>query len=85
MGGDKIGIGLEQTLWRGVKMASGRAILLVIYTGKETKLSLNSKDSGNKFGLLDEELNFFSKILFLILLLLSITLVVLRGSYGSPF
>ena len=53
VGGDKIGVGLEQTLWRGVKMASGRAILLVIYTGKQTKLSLNSKDSGNKFGILD--------------------------------
>ena len=85
LGGDKIGIGLEQTLWRGVKMASGRAILLVIYTGKETKLSMNSKDSGNKFGILDQQLNFFSKILFFILLLLSITLVVLRGSYGTPY
>ena len=34
IGGDKVGVGLEQTLWRGVKVASGRAILLVVYTGK---------------------------------------------------
>jgi magnesium-transporting ATPase (P-type) len=41
--GEVIGLGLEQTLWRGVKIASGKGLLLVIYTGKETKLSLNSK------------------------------------------
>jgi len=41
--GEVVGLGLEQTLWRGVKIASGKGLLLVIYTGKETKLSLNSK------------------------------------------
>ena len=46
-------------------------------------MSLNSKASGNKFGILDEELNFFSKVLFIILLFLSSTLVILRGSYGN--
>ena len=30
--GDKIGVGLEQTLWRGVKLAAGKVVLLVIYT-----------------------------------------------------
>jgi magnesium-transporting ATPase (P-type) len=54
VGGVKVGAGLEQTLWRGVKVAAGKPILLVIYTGKETKLSLNSKSSGNKFGILDQ-------------------------------
>jgi hypothetical protein len=32
--GDKIGVGLEQTLWRGVKLAAGKVVLLVIYTGR---------------------------------------------------
>lgn len=45
---------LEQTLWRGVKIASGRGIIVVVYVGRETKLSLNSKQAGNKFGLLDQ-------------------------------
>ena len=54
VGKAKVGVGLEQTIWRGVKVASGKAMLLVIYTGKETKLSLNSKNSGNKFGILDQ-------------------------------
>jgi magnesium-transporting ATPase (P-type) len=52
--GERVGLGLEQTLWRGVKVASGRGLVMVLYTGKETKLSLNSKESGNKFGKLDE-------------------------------
>jgi hypothetical protein len=34
VGKAKVGVGIEQTLWRGVKVASGKAILLVIYTGK---------------------------------------------------
>lgn len=40
---ESAGIALEQTLWRGVKVASGRGIIIVVYVGKETKLSLNSK------------------------------------------
>lgn len=83
VGDAKIGVGLEQTLWRGVKVASGRALLLVIFTGRETKLSLNSKSSNSKFGLLDSELNYYSKILFIIMISLSLILVLLRGSYGS--
>lgn len=40
---ESVGMALEQTLWRGVKVASGRGIIVVVYVGKETKLSLNSK------------------------------------------
>lgn len=32
--GEAVGLGLEQTLWRGVKIASGKGLVLVIYTGK---------------------------------------------------
>jgi magnesium-transporting ATPase (P-type) len=49
-GEETIGIGLEQTLWRGVKVASGRGLVMVAYVGAETKLSLNSKEAGDKFG-----------------------------------
>jgi phospholipid-translocating ATPase len=66
-----------------VKVASGRGLAVVLYVGHETKLSLNSKESGNKFGQLDAELNFLSKILFIILLSVSIVMVILRGSYGT--
>ena len=40
-----MGLGLENTAWRGVKVATGRALLMVIYTGKNTKLSLNMRKS----------------------------------------
>lgn len=30
---ETIGIGLEQTLWRGVKVASGRGLVMVVYVG----------------------------------------------------
>lgn len=30
----KFGIGLENTIWRGVKIATGKALVMVIYTGK---------------------------------------------------
>lgn len=51
---EPFGVGLENTIWRGVKVATGKALVMVIYTGKQTKLSLNMKDSGTKFGKLDE-------------------------------
>jgi phospholipid-translocating ATPase len=57
---------------------------VIAYVGHETKLSLNSKESGNKFGEFDRELNLISKILFTILLALSAIMVILRGSYGTP-
>ena len=34
LGGVKIGLGLEQTLWRGVRVASGSIVVLVVYTGR---------------------------------------------------
>lgn len=40
---ESVGIGLEQTLWRGVKVASGSGLAVVLYIGPDTKLSLNSK------------------------------------------
>lgn len=39
------GLGLENTVWRGVKVASGKAKLIIIYTGKNTKLTLNMKQA----------------------------------------
>lgn len=48
------GLNLENTVWRGVKIATGKALLMIIYTGKNTKLSLNMKNAGVKFGKLDE-------------------------------
>ena len=78
-----MGLGLENTAWRGVKIASGKSLLMVIYTGKDTKLSLNMKNSSTKFGKLDMELNFYSKILFMLMVNLASTLLMLRGFTGT--
>ena len=43
IGNEIYGLGLENTAWRGVKIASGKALLMVLYTGKNTKLTLNMK------------------------------------------
>lgn len=47
------GLNLENTIWRGVKIATGKALLMVMYTGKDTKLTLNMRNAGTKFGRLD--------------------------------
>lgn len=39
------GLGLENTIWRGVKVATGKALVMVMYTGKQSKLSLNMRES----------------------------------------
>lgn len=57
--------------------------IIGLIQGKQTKLSLNSKEAVCKFGKLDEELNYFSKLLFLLMVTLSLMLILLRGSYGE--
>ena len=44
---------MENTVWRGVKVATGKALLMVIYTGKDTKLTLKMKNAETKFGKVD--------------------------------
>jgi phospholipid-translocating ATPase len=51
--GEVFGLNLENTIWRGVKIATGKALVLVIYTGRDTKLTLNMKNAETKFGKLD--------------------------------
>ncbi len=31
---ESVGLGLEQTIWRGVKIASGKGLILVVYVGQ---------------------------------------------------
>ena len=52
-------------------MASEKAIGIVIYTGKETRVQMNSSAPKIKFGILDFELNYLNKLLFGIMVILS--------------
>jgi len=60
-------------------LASGTAIGLVVYTGKETRSVMNNTPPESKVGLLDLEVNNLTKILFLFVLVLSAVMIVMKG------
>ena len=78
---------LENTLWCNTVLASGKILALVLYTGKilnyfigkDTRMSMNSREARTKMGRLDNELNFLSKLLFAMMVILSLILVLLGG------
>ncbi|KAI5953547.1 NEO1 [Candida jiufengensis] len=70
---------VDQTLWANTVLASGGAIGMVIYTGVETRQSMNTTKSGVKTGLLEIEINSLSKILCAVVLALSVVLVLAHG------
>lgn len=74
---------LENTLWANTVVASGRAVCVVVYNGKETRSMLNTSSPQSKVGKLDSEVNRISKMLFLLLFALSALLTGLRGFTGQ--
>lgn len=79
----KESITLENTLWANTVVASGRAICVVVYVGKETRCMLNASAPRTKVGKLELEINRISKMLFSLLFSLSATLTILRGLAGQ--
>lgn len=75
-------LSLENTLWANTVIASGSAIVLVLYVGEETRSALNASKPKSKVGKLDWELNRISKMLFFFLGLMSFVLLVLKGFHG---
>lgn len=53
---------LENTIWHNTILASGKVIAIVIYTGKDTRASMNQNASRTKVGILDNEVNYFAKV-----------------------
>lgn len=41
------------------------------------------KNAGTKFGKIDQELNFFSKLLFTLMVILSFVLIMMKGFAGT--
>ena len=56
---------VENTLWMNTVIASGTAIALVIYTGRDTRAVMNTSFPNTKVGLLDLEINRISKVIML--------------------
>jgi len=75
-------LGIENTVWCGAVIASGTATGLVIYTGQECRAAMNNSQPRSKIGLIDEELNSITKVLFLATVALSVIMVVLKGFDG---
>ncbi len=53
---------LEHSLWADTVLATGHAVAVVLYTGKETRAVLNASVAQQKAGALDLQLNTFSKV-----------------------
>lgn len=56
---------------------------MIIYTGKDTRISMNSREARSKIGKLDLELNMITKLLFGFALMISITIVAVEGFHGK--
>lgn len=80
----KESLSLENTLWANTVLAStGHAIAMVVYTGKETRGGMNSKEPDNKIGKLDLEINYLSKFLCIFMIAMAFVIVALDGlHYG---
>lgn len=76
-------LNVENTLWMNTVLAGGHALGVVIYTGKDTRAVMNTSAPKTKTGLIDQELNTLSKLLCIVVVALSISLVALKGFHGN--
>ncbi|ELP90095.1 cation-transporting ATPase, putative [Entamoeba invadens IP1] len=75
-GYDTIPVSIDNTAWANTILVSEEIVGIVIYTGKETRSSMNRNDQRNvKVGRVDMALNRVSKVLFCIMLALSLLMV----------
>lgn len=75
-------IGIENTVWAGTVVASGRLLGVVVYTGTDTRAVMNSAAPRSKVGLLDLQINNLTKLLFVAVLGLTIVMMCLKGFSG---
>ena len=74
---------LEHTLWANTSITSGMVYGLVIYTGKDTRMSMNIQKPRSKVGKLDMELNNITKFLFGFTFVFALVIVALNGFYSK--
>lgn len=72
----------ENVLWANTVVASGLATGIIIYTGIETRSAMNTSLPQTKVGLIDIEINKFSKILAALTLVLSLLMVAMNKFRG---
>ncbi|KAI3378134.1 hypothetical protein SNEBB_007079 [Seison nebaliae] len=74
---------IDNTVWSGTVVANCSIIAVIIYTGKETRVELNSNQPRNKVAKIDKLINFLTKILFMAVIILALILIFLRGFFGK--
>lgn len=76
---------VDNTAWANTILASNSVTLAaIVYTGSETRQALSTTQSRPKTGLLEHEINALTKILCILTLCLSLTLVALEGFESTP-
>lgn len=59
-------------------LSTGTVLGLVLYCGKESRMEMNSRDPRTKLGSVDYQISFLSKLLFVVLIFISGSIMVLR-------
>ncbi|KAG5336793.1 ATP9B ATPase, partial [Acromyrmex heyeri] len=75
-------LGVDNTLWANTAVASGSALGIVVYTGQETRSLMNHSEIRSKVGLLDQEINQLTKVLFCAVIGLALVMMCLKGFSG---
>lgn len=77
--GTEFPLSLDQTLWANTVVATGAVLGIVVYTGPETRLRMNTSNPGVKTGILELEINRVAKVLCVTVFVLSVVLVAANG------
>lgn len=78
-------LSLENTLWMNTVLASGRALCCVIYTGTDTRATMNTLRPKIKIGLIDRELNVYAFFLCALSVCAAIAFTIMRGASFRGF
>jgi phospholipid-translocating ATPase len=81
---DEEGLSLANTIWANTVLASSGFVLgIVLHTGQETRMAMNTSQPRIKIGKLDLEVNWLSKVLFAMMCLISFGIVALDVFAGD--
>uniref|UniRef100_A0A131YPH1 Phospholipid-transporting ATPase n=1 Tax=Rhipicephalus appendiculatus TaxID=34631 RepID=A0A131YPH1_RHIAP len=75
-------LNIENTLWANTVVASGTAIGIVVYTGRETRSVMNNSEARSKVGLLDLEINQLTKVCVAAVVGLALVMILVKGFDG---
>lgn len=73
---------VENSIWSQCSVVKGNMFGVVVYSGEDTKLMMSMVKNDPKRSKVDDELNFLSKLLFLIMLIGATILIIIKG-FGS--